>query len=136
VVAAGARLALPELKLGLPGIGAVRLSRELPPALARELFFTGNPVSAERAFDVGFVNHVVAATEVLAVAQGLAQAIAANAPLAVQSTRQVMRAAVGMSDSDAIAHERERGAEVFATDDAREGPLAYMQKRARIFKGG
>jgi enoyl-CoA hydratase len=135
VVAAGARLALPELKLGLPGIGAVRLSRELPPALAREVFFTGNPISAERAFDVGFVNHVVPASEVLAIAEGLAQAIAASAPLAVQSTREVMRAAVGMSDADAIALERDRGAAVFASDDAREGPLAYIEKRAPVFKG-
>lgn len=135
VAATGARLGFTELKLGLPSIGAVRMARELPPALARQVLFTGEPISAERGFEVGFINEIAPAEEVLRVAQRLAASIAACAPLAVKATSEVLRASVGMSDADAQALEAARAVEIFATEDAREGPRAYMEKRAPVFRG-
>jgi enoyl-CoA hydratase len=136
VMARGATIALTETKLGLltEGGGTALLARELPPALAREVLFTGNPLSAERAFEAGFVNHLADADGVLDVAQRLAQSIAANAPLAVQAAREVSRAAAGMDIEAALALERKRAQEMFETDDAREGPRAFMEKRPPVFR--
>jgi enoyl-CoA hydratase len=136
VMARGAMMALTEVKLGLltEGGGTALLARELPPALAREVLLTGSPLSAERAFEAGFVNHLADPDDVLDVAQGLAHVIAANAPLAVRAAREVSRAAAGMAVEAALALERKRAQDMFETDDAREGPLAFMEKRPPVFQ--
>ena len=137
VMAAGARMAYNEVKLGLltEGGGTALLGRALPPALATEVLVTGEPITAERAWEVGFVNHVVPAADVLAKAQAIARSIASNAPLAVQATMEVMAATAGMTESDALTYEAARAIEIRATADAREGPLAYMEKRVPVFQG-
>ena len=137
VMAAGAKLGLSEVKLGLiPAMGGTAtLARYMPAALAAEILLTGNNVTAEDALASGFVNRVVPAAEVLPVAMDLAAAIAANAPLAVRAARRVMRQAGDLSTADAIALEAREAARLMTTEDAVEGPRAFLEKRPPVFKG-
>ena len=137
VVATGARLGLSEVKLGLiPGMGGTaRLARLVAPALAAEMLLTGNPIDADGALAAGLVNYVVGAEKVEEVALELAATIAANAPLAVQAARKVMRQAADLSEAEALALESAEVTKVAATEDAQEGPRAFMEKRPPVFKG-
>ena len=137
VVAAGARLGLSEVRLGLiPAMGGTaRLGRQLPPALASEMLLTGNPISAERALEAGLVNRVVPTEQVVEVAMEYAKTIAENAPLAVQAARQVMRLSSDMSEREALEIERSRAQELATTEDAVEGPRSFLEKRPPVFKG-
>lgn len=137
VVAAGARLGLSEVRLGLiPAMGgAARLAKLVSPALAAEMLLTGNPIDADAALAAGLVNYVVAADKVEEIALALAATIAANAPLAVQAARKVMRRSADLSEAEALVLESEESEILAATADAREGPRAFMEKRQPIFKG-
>jgi enoyl-CoA hydratase len=137
VMATGGRMACTEAKLGLmAGGGATALlARELPPAIAREVLVTGEPLSAERAYEVGFVNHLADPGDVLSRATEIAATIAANAPLAVGAIRDVTRTAAEMNEADALAYEHRRIEELLATEDCKEGPLAFMEKRTPVFQG-
>ncbi len=137
VVAAGARLGVSEVRLGiLPGMGGTaRLARQVSPALATEMLLTGNPISADAALAAGLINYVVAADKVVDVAMELAATLAANPPLAVQAARRVTRQSLDLSEADAIALEAEALAFLAMTEDAVEGPRAFMEKRAPVFKG-
>jgi enoyl-CoA hydratase len=137
VVAAGARLGLSEVRLGLiPGMGGTaRLARLIPPAVAAEILLTGQPIAAEAALAAGFVNRVVPVDQVLATAMGLAQTIAANAPLAIKAARAVMRRSGDLTEAEALALEREQVQKLVATEDAVEGPRAFLEKRPPVFRG-
>jgi enoyl-CoA hydratase len=137
VVAAGAKLGLSEVKLGLiPGMGGTaKLSRHMPGALAAELLLTGEPIVAETALTAGFVNRVVAAEETLQTAMVLARTIAANAPLAVKAARDVLRRSHDLSEEEALALEADYGESLRKTEDAIEGPRSFLEKRAPVFKG-
>jgi enoyl-CoA hydratase/carnithine racemase len=99
-----------------------------------ELALTGEPIDAARALHHGLVNRVVPASEVLAVAIGIATTIAANAPMAVLLAKEIALDARGLLDPD-IAAWRERAAGVFASDDAQEGARAFAEKRPPNFTG-
>ena len=137
LVAAGARLGLSEVRLGLiPAMGGTaRLARLMPPALAAELLLTGSPIAAERALEAGFVNRCEAPERVLDTALELAREIAANAPLAVQAARDVMRRSADLSAVEALALEAEHSQKLAATEDAVEGPRAFLEKRPPVFQG-
>ena len=137
VVAEGARLGLSEVALGLiPAMGGTaRLGTHLPSALAAELLLTARPISAERAAEAGMVNRLVPADEVLATARELAELIASNAPLAARAALEVMRASRDLSEQEALDLEAQRAAELATTEDAREGPSAFMEKRDPVFRG-
>ncbi len=137
VVASGARLGLSETRLGLiPAMGGTaRLARLVAPALASEMLLTGNPIDADAGLAAGLVNYVVGAEKIEGVAMELAATVAANAPLAVQAARKVMRRAADLSEADALDLERAEAERLAGTEDAREGPLAFMEKRAPVFKG-
>ncbi len=137
VVASGARLGLSEVKLGLiPAMGGTaRLTRLVSPALAAEMLLTGNPIDADGALAAGLVNYVVSAEKIEAVALELAGTIAANAPLAVQAARKVMRQAADLSEAEALALESTESKALAGTEDAQEGPRAFMEKRPPVFKG-
>ena len=137
VVASGARLGLSEVRLGLiPAMGGTaRLSRLVSPALAAEMLLTGNPIDAEGALAAGLVNYVVGADRVEEIALELAATIAANAPLAVKAARKVMRQAADLSKTEALALERSESETLSHTEDAKEGPRAFMEKRRPVFKG-
>jgi enoyl-CoA hydratase/carnithine racemase len=130
-----ARFGLPEVKRGLFAAGGgTFLGTRIPLAVALEMCLTGDSVDAARAYELGLVNAVVPADEVLATAMGFAERIAANGPLGVAATRELVKLA--MTDT-ARAWERlgELQPEVFASDDAREGATAFIEKRAPVWKG-
>lgn len=137
IASESAKLGVQEVKWAIfPGGGStVRLPRQVPYARAMELLLTGDLVSASELLDWGFLNRVVPQAEVLPVALELAGRIAANGPIAVQAIRRSARACLGRPESEAMRIESEMAAPVFRTEDAREGPLAFMQKRKPIFHG-
>ena len=138
------RVSCPEAKFGVQevkwalfpaGGSTVRLPRQLPYSKAMELLLTGDLVAAHEALALGFLNYVVPAGEVLAKAIEIAQKIAANGPLAVKAIRQSARACLGHPEDDALRMELELAALVFQTEDAKEGPRAFMEKRAPVYRG-
>ncbi len=132
-----ARFGVQEVKWGLFPMGGstVRLPAQLPYAVAMELLLTGDLVDADRAFDLGFVNRVVPQERVLDTAIALAERIAANGPVAVRAIKRSAKDCLGRPEAEAMALELRHGRPVFATDDAREGPRAFLEKRTPNFQG-
>ena len=135
VAAEGARFGLPEVQRGLiPGGGGTLLGARIPLALAMELVLTGELVDATRAWQVGLVNTVVPAADVLPTAIAYAERIAANGPLAVGAARELVRLAV--FDASAVPSRLEHWrAVVFGSEDAREGARAFVEKRSPNWQG-
>ncbi|MDF2232781.1 enoyl-CoA hydratase-related protein [Albimonas sp. CAU 1670] len=137
VAADTARLGVQEVKWALfpAGGSSVRLPEQLPFARAMELLLTGDLIDAKTAMEWGFLNRVVPQDQVLDTALELAEKIAANGPLAVKMIRRSARACLGRTEPEALALEQEFAAPVFASEDAREGPKAFLEKRKPQFKG-
>jgi enoyl-CoA hydratase len=131
------RFGLPEVKRGLFAAagGVHRLPRALPRAIALELIATGEPMDVTRAHGFGLVNYVVPNDQVRDRALALARAIAVNAPLSVRESLKLARLAQELSDGEMRERSRDAGRIVMTSEDAREGPLAFVQKRAPIWKG-
>lgn len=136
VAADTASFGLPEVKRGIfAGAGGIlRLPRAIPRALALEMIATGEPIDAARAASLGLVNRVVGDDAVLEAAIDLGERIAANAPLAVQHSLHVARAAAGGED-ELWQLNRNAAKVVLRSADAREGPKAFMEKRAPVWTG-
>lgn len=134
-----AYFALPEVKRGLiAGAGGVyRLPRALPAAVATEMILTGNPIAAERAWQLGLINQLVEPEAVLATALRLAREIAANGPLAVRESLRIARLAGAGAGSEAALREAARDASrrLVASQDAREGARAFVEKRPPVWQG-
>jgi enoyl-CoA hydratase len=137
VAADNCSFGVPEAKRSLiAGAGGVtRMPRRIPLAIAIELIATGDPISAERALAVGLINRVVPLDKVMDEAIALARAITANAPLAVREGIAVAKQAAMMNDADGQALADEALARLQTTDDYREGPLAFVEKRPPVWKG-
>jgi enoyl-CoA hydratase len=137
VAAESAVFGVAEVKRGLFPLGGstVRLRRQIPYTLAAELLLTGRRMSAQEAKDVGLIGHVVPDGQALAKAQELAAEIAGNGPLAVQAVLRSLRESANLGEQDALANELELGWPIFATNDAKEGPTAFAEKRAPNFTG-
>ena len=135
VAAVGARFGLPEVQRGLiPGGGGTLLGARIPLALAMELVLTGDLVDAARALQIGLVNAVVPAADVLPTAVAYAERIAANGPLAIRAARELVRLAA--FDASAVGGRLEHWrAVVFASEDAREGARAFVEKRTPNWRG-
>ena len=131
------RFGLPEVKRGMManGGGASRLVRVLPRNLALELIATGEPFPAEFAARHGMVNRLAQADELLDGALGLARTIVGNAPVSVLESLKLARQVGDRSDAELRKQSRERMKVVMATEDAKEGPRAFAEKRAPDFKG-
>ena len=132
-----ATFALEEVALGLypTGNASVLLPRQIGWVHAHELLLTAQPIDAERALAIGLLNRVVAATELLPTALATADAIAANAPLAVRATRAGVRELLAMPLADAYRRQEELGRPLRRTEDAREAQRAFVEKRKPVFKG-
>ena len=137
VVAQGVKLGLSEVALGLiPGMGGTALlRRHLPGALAMEMLLCAKPIISDDLANSGLFNRLVPVSETLPTALEIAQTIASNAPLAVQSARQVVRKSSDLEESEALLLETEIGEVLAKTEDAVEGPLAFMEKRSAKFHG-
>ncbi|MFX1760379.1 MULTISPECIES: crotonase/enoyl-CoA hydratase family protein [Rhodococcus] len=137
VASRDAKFGIPEVKRGLAAAagGLLRLPKILPYPLAMELAITGDPLTAEVAHHHGLVNRVTEPGEALTVAKELAARVAANGPLAVKATKQVVAMAAGYTDPDAFVAQRTFIDPVFASADAKEGARAFAEKRAPVWKG-
>ncbi|MER5219852.1 enoyl-CoA hydratase/isomerase family protein [Streptomyces flaveus] len=133
----GARLGLPEMKLGvLPGAGGTqRLPRLVPPAIAKQMILTGEPIDAERAYTLGLVNELAEPGEALKAAETLAARLAAGAPLALAAGKRLIDHGLGMDLETAIAYERETVSVLFSTEDRAEGLKAFRERRPGEFRG-
>jgi len=137
IVAEHAIFGLPEVRHGLiPFAGAlVRLPRQIPYCTAMQLMLTGEPIDAPTALRLGLVNAVLPTAEVLPHAIALAQRIADNGAVAVQRLKRTVQKASGATLAEGFALEDESRRVVMATSDAREGPRAFIEKRAPRFIG-
>jgi enoyl-CoA hydratase len=132
-----ATFAVMEPKRGLFAGGGttVRLPRQLPFAQAMEFLLCADLISAERALEMGLLNAVVPREQLVDKAYEYARRITVNAPLAVQATKRSVLEGLGMSLRDAYRNESVISGEIFATEDAKEGPKAFAEKRDPVWKG-
>ena len=137
VASRGARLALPEAKRSLVASagGLLRLPRVLPRTIASELALTGEPIEAERAYELGMVNRLAEPGEALQVALELAGAIAANGPLAVRATKRILQESLDWAEPEFFERQEAIAGPVYASDDAREGATAFAEKRSPVWRG-
>ncbi len=129
--------AFAEIKRGLmPANGGTqRLSRRIGQARALEMILTGRTVGADEALALGLVEYVVPGAELLAKAVALAAQMAAQAPVAVRSAKAAIQRGAELSLDDGIRLEQDLAAFLYTTDDAKEGPRAFLEKRAPIWRG-
>lgn len=132
-----ARFGLPEVKRGLIASagGLYRLPRALPQAMALEMILTGDPIPAERAFALGMVNALAERDGLIAAAQALAARITVNAPVAVRHSLGVARQALDMSDAQLMAESARAQQQNMTSEDFKEGPRAFIEKRAPVWTG-
>jgi enoyl-CoA hydratase/carnithine racemase len=126
----------PEVRWGiLHGYGALRLPKTIPFSAAMELLLTGDRISAPEAYRLGIVSRVVAPSALMPTARQLAEKICANGPLAVRVTKELAWRGLETSLEEALRLYSALGALVRASEDAREGPRAFAEKRQPQFKG-
>ncbi|MGW4804559.1 crotonase/enoyl-CoA hydratase family protein [Kitasatospora sp. NPDC004272] len=137
VAAEDARFGLPEVKRGLVAAagGLMRLPERIPRQVAMELALTGGFLDAPRAHALGLVNRLTANGGALAGARALAAEIAANGPLAVRATKRIVTEAPGWPAAERWRRQRALIDPVFASEDAKEGPRAFAEKRAPRWTG-
>jgi len=137
ICAEHATFALPEVQRAvIPFAGSIaRLPRQLSYSAAMEMMLTGDTISAQDAWRLGLVNRVVAASDLLPVAKTIAYRISKNGPLAVQAVKRTVIATSGLSLIDAYRLEDQVKKTVMSSEDAREGPRAFMEKRVAQYQG-
>ena len=137
VAGESAKFGVSEARWSLYPMGgsAVRLVRQIPYTVAAELLLTGRHIKAPEAKELGLIGHVVPDGQALAKAHEIADLIAANGPLAVQAILKTMRDSEGKHEDDCWKDDARVGAAVFSSDDAKEGPKAFLEKRPAQFVG-
>jgi enoyl-CoA hydratase len=137
VAAAGVKIGIPEVGVGLfaAGGGLLRLPRVLPYGVAMELALTADPITAEQAQAFGLVARVSEKGGALDAALSLAERIAKNAPLGVAASKQLVRASLDQTEAEFWEHQKSFVAKVFTSQDAKEGPAAFAQKRQPNWSG-
>lgn len=137
VATPNAQFGLAEAKRGLiPAGGSLaRLTRQIPYCKAMEILLLGDPVSAEEAWRIGLVNEIVPAERLLGRAEEIARRLAENGPLALRKIKEVVIRSSGVPFDEAFRMENEASREIMRSEDAREGPRAFLEKRKPVFKG-
>jgi crotonobetainyl-CoA hydratase len=128
---------VPEVKRGLvAGAGGVtRLCQRIGLAPALEIILTGDPIDAQRALELGLINRVVPRAELIPTALALAERIAENAPVALRVAKRLAHDVIGVPERQAYELNRKVLETIRNTEDAKEGPLAFAQKRKPVWKG-
>ena len=137
VAGESATFGVAEVRRGLFPLGGstVRLRRQIPYTVAADLLLTGRTISAREALEYGLIGHVVPDGTALAKAHELADLISANGPVAVRSVLRSLRETEGLPEDEALKIELDIGMQVFRTEDAKEGPRAFAEKRPAVFVG-
>jgi enoyl-CoA hydratase len=137
VASRDARLAIPEAKRSLVAAGGAlrRLPQRLPLGIALEMALTGDPISAQRGYELGLVNRVTEPGGAVDAALELAAAIAQNGPLALDATKEIVYRQRDWSDAEFWDEQAKISDPVFASEDAREGATAFSEKREPVWKG-
>jgi len=135
IAAEHATFGLGEVKWGLVPLGGthIRLPRQIPWAMAMQLLLTGKNIDAQRAYEVGLINEVVPADELLDTALDWAQKMCRNGPLAMQTAKEI--AVRSLELESGFVMEKALGQKVLNSEDAKEGPKAFAEKRPAEFKG-
>ena len=136
VAARDVRFGLPEVRRGMIAAagGLVRLPRKIPQQIAMEMILTGRPIDAERAAALGLINRVTEPGAALAGALEIAEEIAANAPLAVRASKDIVTRSADWELVEAFALQRPVVQSVMSSGDAREGAIAFAEKRAPVWQ--
>jgi len=137
VATGGAKLGIPEVKRSLVAAGGalLRLPRRIPYHVAMELALTGDTITAERGYELGFVNRVVERGDAVDTALALAAAIELNAPLALAASKRIIMESPDWSREEEFDRQAEIAGPVFTSEDAREGATAFSEKRDPVWKG-
>jgi enoyl-CoA hydratase len=137
VAAKGSRLGIPEVGVGLFAAGGalMRLPRLLPYGVAMEMALTGDPITAEKALEYGLIARLAEPGKAVDEAIALATRIAKNAPLSVAASKQMIVDSFGRTEEEFWKHQIPLMAKVFASDDAKEGPRSFAEKRAPKWTG-
>jgi enoyl-CoA hydratase len=137
VAATGARLAIPEVKRSLVAAGGapLRLPRTLPRNIVNEMALTGEPIDTTRAHALGLINHLTEPGCALSRALTIAETIAAGGPLALSATKRILRESVDWPDADFFVRQDEFSEPVMRSEDAKEGALAFVEKRPPEWRG-
>jgi enoyl-CoA hydratase/carnithine racemase len=135
VAGTSAQFAITEARWGRGAPWAAPLPWLVPPRVAMELLLTGEPIDAQRAYEVGLVNRVVPDPELRSEAGRLARRIAGNAPLSVRAAKAMVQASAGRDLDEAVEEGWRLFEPVYLSEDAQEGPRAFVEKRPPIWKG-
>jgi enoyl-CoA hydratase/carnithine racemase len=135
IASESARFAITEAKVGRGMPWAVPLTHMIPQKVLLEILLTGDPITARRAYEIGFVNHVVPADQLMAKALAIAQTIAENAPLTVAAAKEMVYLATDTGRMAGLETARHLFDHVYRSEDAQEGPRAFAEKRKPQWKG-
>jgi enoyl-CoA hydratase/carnithine racemase len=135
VAGTSARFAITEARWGRGAPWAAPLPWLVPPRVAMELLLTGEPIDAQRAYEVGLVNRVVPDPELRSEAGRLARRIAGNAPLSVRAAKAMVHATAGRDLGEAVEEGWRLFEPVYLSEDAQEGPRAFVERRPPVWKG-
>jgi enoyl-CoA hydratase len=135
VASTSARFAITEAKVGRGMPWAVPLTHMIPQKVLLEILLTGDPITAQRAYEIGFVNHVVPQDQLMPKALALAETIAENAPLTVAAAKEMVYLATDTGRMAGLEAARHLFDHVYSSEDAQEGPRAFAEKRKPQWKG-
>lgn len=135
VASENARFAITEVKVGRGSPWAAPLIHMIPQRIFMEIVLTGDPISAQRAYEVGLVNRVTTAENLLEESLALARRIAGNAPLSVLAGKETVQLATEMGATAALRAARHAWERAYRSHDAQEGPKAFAEKRNPVWRG-